>query len=173
MDAWIFGYGSLVWRPDMPVLERVPARLPGFARRFWQGSPDHRGTPQAPGRVVTLIDDPHGAVDGVLYRVERTVADEVLAKLDHREKAGYQRLSRSIEVPRGNVQGLVYYAAEGNPSWLGPAPLQVMASHIATSVGPSGSNRAYLLRLDEALRSMAVVDEHVAQLAEAVRALAR
>lgn len=170
-DAWIFGYGSLIWRPDMPVIERHAGRLQGFVRRFWQGSPDHRGTPEAPGRVVTLVPAPGGWVEGVVYRVEREVADEVLAALDVREQAGYARQVRSVALEVGTVEALVYYAAEGNPSWLGPAPLPQMAAHIARSAGPSGPNDAYLLELDAALSAMGVHDEHVTTLAQAVRRL--
>ena len=66
---WIFGYGSLVWRPDIPHDERRPAWIRGFARRFWQGSTDHRGVPEAPGRVVTLVRDEAARCWGAAYRV--------------------------------------------------------------------------------------------------------
>ena len=52
---WIFGYGSLMWTPGFPWLERRIGGIRGWARRFHQGSPDHRGTPEAPGRSLSLL----------------------------------------------------------------------------------------------------------------------
>ncbi len=74
-EVWLFGYGSLIWKADFPFLERRPAHIHGWARRFWQGSHDHRGTPEAPGRVATLVREPGAVCHGMAYRI----APEVLA----------------------------------------------------------------------------------------------
>ena len=88
---WIFGYGSLVWRPAFPFLEQRPALVHGFSRRFWQGSTDHRGVPGAPGRVVTLLSRPGSSCWGMAYRIEAGDAAAVFAQLDGREIGGYDR----------------------------------------------------------------------------------
>lgn len=170
---WIFGYGSLLFRPGFAFEERVPSALPGFVRRFFQGSPDHRGTPEAPGRVVTLAPEPGGRCIGVAYRVPAARWEEALLALDLREQGGYARIWREVFPLEGGapLSALVYYAAPDNPHYLGPAPLQEMARQIAASHGPSGANRDYLLQLAEALHALGAKDEHVAQLASCLRAL--
>lgn len=162
--TWIFGYGSLVWRPAFAFRERRPAVLEGYARRFWQGSTDHRGVPGAPGRVVTLVPNAGARCFGVAYRVDEAQRDEVLSRLDHREQGGYLRLTepvRFVDALRGEpARALVYFAAEGNPNWLGPAPLDVIAAEVQRSRGPSGENLEYVLELCEALRALDADDEH-------------
>lgn len=172
MRRWIFGYGSLVWRPGFDALEARLARLDGFSRRFWQGSPDHRGVPGAPGRVVTLVHDPGTHTIGMAYRVSEAVWEEVLPRLDHREQGGYARHDVELAlVPEGDVvTSLIYVAQEGNPHWLGPAPLDEMVAQIRRAVGPSGRNDDYLMQLDAWLRERGVDDPHVRELA---RRLAR
>lgn len=173
MPVRVFGYGSLVWRPDFPFTARWPARLPGWARRFWQGSPDHRGTPERPGRVATLVPDPAEVTVGLVYEVAPADAPAVLAGLDHRERAGFDRVEVLLEPLGGGppVPGLVYCATEDNPWFLGPAPLDQLAAHVATARGASGDNATYVLALDEALCALGVQDPHTAALAAAVRAL--
>lgn len=171
---WLFGYGSLIWRPAIPFVERRPAHAPGFERRFYQGSTDHRGLPGAPGRVVTLLPAPNARCTGVAYRIPDDRLDDVLRTLDHREQGGYTRLSLDIELvgsPSITVAALTYVATPDNPNWLGPAPLPAIARQIAHSHGPSGPNLEYLLRLAAALRELAADDPHVFALEREVLAL--
>jgi glutathione-specific gamma-glutamylcyclotransferase len=162
--AWIFGYGSLVWRPDFPFIEKRVAAIEGWERRFWQGSTDHRGVPGAPGRVVTLIESAGALCHGMAYRVESAVYEDVMATLDHREKGGYSLKSLALTYdgsPIGEPEAHVYIATEGNPNYLGPATLDHIAAQVRRSRGPSGHNAEYVTRLAEALRRMNAHDDHV------------
>ncbi|WP_428267306.1 gamma-glutamylcyclotransferase [Haliangium sp.] len=177
-DQWVFGYGSLVWRPAFPYRERRPGFICGYARRFWQASTDHRGTPEAPGRVVTLIAAPGAVCWGTAYRVAADQVPQVLTQLDHREQDGYERVTTQVTLQeragldaaptREYVDAVVYIAGIHNPSYLGPASLEEIAQIVRTRSGPSGTNREYVLRLAAALADMDADDEHVFELARRV-----
>ncbi|EGD88456.2 hypothetical protein H112_04931 [Trichophyton rubrum D6] len=105
-DLWVFGYGSLIWKPPPHYDQRVAGYIEGYVRRFWQASTDHRGSPEAPGRVVTVIErsfweslsDPQQDLErttdgslvwGAAYHIPASHAEEVSAYLDDREIDGY------------------------------------------------------------------------------------
>ena len=166
---WIFGYGSLVWRPSFPYDEMKPAYIRGWTRRFWQGSTDHRGIPGAPGRVVTLVRESESHCWGMAYRIAVAHEKSVLLHLDYREKGGYERHREPLHFLEGSDErplGLVYLAGEQNPNYLGPASLVEIASQVRDSHGPSGSNLEYVLRLARSLREMGAHDPHVFALEE-------
>src|SRR5205823_11445244 len=83
-DLWVFGYGSLMWRPDFPFVERVEARLVGAHRALCVYSFVHRGTAQRPGLVLGL--DRGGTCRGIAYRVSVTKRADVIAYLRKREQ---------------------------------------------------------------------------------------
>jgi len=98
----VFGYGSLIFKPPPHTIAQVPGFLKGYVRRFAQKSHDHRGTPENPGRVVTLIHkedwSAFSAADafpdddivwGIAYTIDSSHEAEVRAYLDYREQDGY------------------------------------------------------------------------------------
>ena len=159
---WIFGYGSLIWNPSFPYRDRRLARIDNWVRRFWQGSTDHRGVPGRPGRVVTLISEPAGDCWGVAYNCGKFGSQQVIKKLDLREKGGYHRESVKLNFIDGSTtKGLVYVAGSDNSDYLGPADEVDIVTQILLAQGPSGSNREYLRNLASSLRSLGVSDPHV------------
>lgn len=172
-DVWVFGYGSLIWRPDFPFEEARIATVAGWGRRFWQGSTDHRGVPGGPGRVVTLIEDPQSVCWGRAYLISAQSREEVINHLDYREKGGYSLHQTGMMFP-GTTQrpadGLIYIATPDNPNWLGDAPISEISAQVRSSVGPSGRNTEYVLELARALADMGADDPHVFDLARHVAA---
>lgn len=173
-DVWIFGYGSLIWRPAFPYMERRIATLPGYARRFWQESTDHRGTPIEPGRVVTLIHDPDATVVGVAYRVGPSDHGDVIGGLDLRERQGYEKVIARASLDDGTeAEVTAYIASPDNPHYVGPEDVETIACVCASATGPSGTNAEYVTQLQSALRTLGAIDPHVEEVALALETLRR
>jgi len=171
-DVWVFGYGSLVWRPGFDFAEKRPAIISGWVRRFWQGSTDHRGVPGAPGRVVTLEAANDGTCWGMAYRIAAPNVKSIMAALDYREKGGYSLEAVELKFHAGkpvSVEGLVYIGTPDNPNYLGPETAERIAVQVVASSGPSGPNDEYVLRLAEALRLLGADDPHVFEIEQFVQ----
>ncbi len=169
---WVFGYGSLIWRPDMPYVCAYWATAHQWARRFWQGSHDHRGTVDAPGRVLTLVPLVNAHCHGRVFGIPASEKEATLAALDYREKNGYERCELDVTTKElGDVTALTYVAPEHNEAWLGDASIHDISAHINTAKGPSGTNRDYVLSLHAALQSQGIDDEHISAVAETLLAM--
>ncbi len=166
---WLFGYGSILWKTGFQYEAMELCFVRDKARRFWQGSTDHRGTPEFPGRVVTLIDSPGEICWGIAYRLAESRVGQIVGELDYREKGGYVRTDVILELNNGNtIQAITYQAEPDNPNFLGTASIDEIAQQIAISSGPSGTNKEYILRLASTLTQNNIQDLHVIELAELV-----
>ncbi len=163
MPLLVFAYGSLIFRPSRFFGERRAAAVRGYRRAFRQASPDHRGTPDRPGRVVTLLREEGATCCGVVYEVRDAEIDPALAELDDRESAGYDRAEVIADV-RGwaaPARALTWIAPPSNPNHCAPAPIAQVAEVVRRARGKSGANVDYVLRLAEALRALGCADDEV------------
>ncbi|XP_039254734.1 putative glutathione-specific gamma-glutamylcyclotransferase 2 [Styela clava] len=171
---WIFGYGSLLWKADFPFVQKVIGYIEGFERKFWQSSEDHRGVPDNPGRVATLVEKVGGVVWGAAYKLPCDKSDEVLRHLDHREKGGYKTMKTTF-FPRDKTipsfELLIYIGTPDNPNFIGPETLHEISDVIVNAVGPSGPNVEYLLNLAEFVKTYIPEDKdsHLFGLEQLVR----
>lgn len=174
---WIFGYGSLMWKVDFPYSEKIIGYIKGYERRFYQFSTDHRGTPENPGRVVTLIPGSEDSkVYGIAYRIEDSDVDSVVKHLDYREKGGYERKTVRFYPKNKEMQPFdmtIYLASHENPNYAGHAEIDDIAKQVVQSIGPSGPNIDYVCNLAKIMREVVpeAQDDHLFELEAKVIAL--
>ncbi len=165
MDRWVFGYGSLMWRPGFDFIERRTAVLHGRRRAFCIYSVHHRGTYERPGLVLGLA--PGGSVRGAAYRVPEAVWPEVYAYLREREQPTetYFEAWREVKIDgNGRGQALIFLSDMGHSQWAGDLTLEQQAELIAGAKGLSGRNIDYLRDLVMHLREDGVRDRGMEQL---------
>ncbi|XP_066550633.1 glutathione-specific gamma-glutamylcyclotransferase 1 [Amia ocellicauda] len=166
-SLWIFGYGSLVWKPDFQFSRSKVGYIQGYKRRFWHGDNFHRGNNDMPGRVVTLVEDHDACTYGIAYEVTGSQIQESLKYLNVRENVLGGYVTKLVEfIPRADepsVLALVYIATSDNPIYLGPATSEEIAAQIVVSSGKTGHNVEYLFRLADFMRLYCpeVEDDHL------------
>ena len=151
---WVFGYGSLMWDPGFPHVERRLAHVVGYERRFCLWSIRYRGTPGAPGLVLGLDATPDGSCTGIAFRVAPGSIGETRAYLEEREMVSYAY--REVLLPvvlldengasGGPVDALTYVMDPSHPQYAAGLSDQECAEVIAASSGARGANREYLDR---------------------------
>jgi cation transport protein ChaC len=171
-DLWVFGYGSLMWRPGFDFAETRPARLFGWHRALCVYSWHHRGTERRPGLVLGL--DRGGSCHGVAYRVSESKADEVVAYLRAREQVTrvYIEAYRPVHLLDAGSQvpaALVYLIDRTHQQYAGALSKETQLAFAADSAGVSGHNRDYVLSTADQLAELGIRDDTIAWLAEQLR----
>jgi cation transport protein ChaC len=167
-DLWVFGYGSLMWRPGFESIEQVPARLIGEHRALCVYSFDHRGTPEKPGLVLGL--DRGGACRGVAFRVASKLRDQTVEYLRGREQTTnvYREVLRSVWLhnePRQRVSALTFVVDRGHVQYAGRLSLAEQLRFVQQGHGRSGNNRDYVLSTVRSIEAQGFRDEQLHRLA--------
>lgn len=172
-DLWVFGYGSLMWRPGFPHCERHVASLHGYHRALCVFSHVHRGTPEAPGLVLGL--DRGGRCRGVAFRVAAADAPATLAYLREREQVTAVYLERRVRARLDDgriVPAVTYVVDRGHPQYAGPLPADELLRLVRQGIGVSGANPDYVRATHEHLIEMGVSDPILAAVAAGLAASA-
>ena len=167
-DLWVFGYGSLMWRPGFEFIEQVPARLIGEHRALCVYSFDHRGTPEKPGLVLGL--DRGGACRGVAFRVASKHRNDTVDYLRGREQTTnvYREVMRSVWLEnqaRERISALTYVVDRGHVQYAGRLSLIEQLRYVQQGHGRSGNNRDYVLATVKSIEAQGFRDAQLHQLA--------
>ena len=167
-DLWVFGYGSLMWRPGFDFIEQVPARLIGEHRALCVYSFVHRGTPEKPGLVLGL--DRGGACRGIAFRVVAKQRGAIVAYLREREQVTsvYREVMRSVWLEnetRQRVSALAYVVDRSHVQYAGRLSLAEQLRHVRQGHGQSGPNHEYVLATVKAIEAQGFRDRQLHQLA--------
>lgn len=176
-DLWVFGYGSLMWRPGFPVKAQCAARLYGYHRSFCVFSHVHRGTPEKPGLVFGL--DRGGACRGLAFRVDAAHAEATRRYLMEREQVTsvYLDVTRRIRLLGAAVDGregpsevdaLCFIVDRAHAQYAGKLSFEQQVELIARGEGQSGKNPEYLANTVAHLEEMGIGDEGLRKLWHAV-----
>ncbi|QDZ02999.1 gamma-glutamylcyclotransferase [Nitratireductor mangrovi] len=170
-DFWVFGYGSLIWRPGFAHVETRRARLHGFRRALCVRSYVHRGTPERPGLVLGL--DRGGSCVGLAFRVPGDLREEVVAYLRQRELVTNVYVERILPITLDHgerVEGLSYVVDRGHEQYAGRLDAGHAAEAVIGAVGQSGRNEEYVLNTVEHLAALGIRDHWLEDVARRVKA---
>ena len=166
-DLWVFGYGSLMWRPGFLYEEAVHATLLGAHRALCIYSVVHRGTPQHPGLVLGL--DKGGTCEGVAFRVPARCRHATLSYLRRREQVSnvyrpvLRWVSLKVDEPQ-TAKALCYMVNRNHRQYAGALPVMEQVHLVRRSKGRSGKNTDYVMNTVRHLRECGVVDARLERL---------
>jgi glutathione-specific gamma-glutamylcyclotransferase len=168
-DLWIFGYASLIWRPELEFEEHHPAVVHGWHRALRMRSRVNRGTPERPGLVFALVAG--GSCRGVVYRIARECADVELERLWLREMPTgvYDPKWLPCRTPRGNVDALAFTLSRRSPSYVPTLSDDEILHILRAASGRYGTTLQYLMETARSLHERGVRDREIERLVALAR----
>lgn len=166
--VWVFGYGSLIWNPEMSVAEDLAAVLADYRRELCIEAIVHRGTPDCPGLVLGICRHEGALCEGHAFRLDEGQLDESLHRLIERELVTdcYLPLWVPVDLADGRrVSALTMVVNESHPQYVQPS-LDEKERMIRHAVGGRGSSRDYLLNIARHLQSSGIADAEIDALFE-------
>ena len=163
-DVWIYGYGSLIWRPEFDYLERRLATLRGHHRALCLWSRVNRGTPDCPGLVFALMAG--GSCDGLALRVPHDQVEDLMPRLWAREMPNpvYDPKWLRARTPQGVVSALAFTLSRKSPSHTGELPPERYRDIFARSCGRYGTTLDYARLTFDGLKSHGIHDHALEKL---------
>lgn len=163
-DLWVFGYASLIWRPEFDAAEVRPAQVRGWHRAFRMRSRVNRGTPDQPGLVFALVSG--GMCHGVVFRIPRAQAEAELVRLWAREMPTgvYDARWLQCRTDAGAVRALAFTLSRRSPNFIDRIDDAQMLHILQHARGRYGSTLDYLLQTEAALRHRQVRDREIERL---------
>ncbi len=161
-DLWVFGYGSLMWRPGFEAAEARPALLHGWHRSFCVYSRHYRGTPERPGLVLGL--NRGGSCRGLALRVHAPQAEAVIDYLNERELVNYAYVARDVAVTLDDGRRVGCYTFVADPHhrlYAGDLGIEQTAAIVMEAEGRAGLNRDYLINTVRQLETHGFADRHL------------
>ncbi|MBV6273017.1 gamma-glutamylcyclotransferase [Alcaligenaceae bacterium CGII-47] len=167
-DIWVFGYGSLIWRPEFDYIESRSARVHGYHRSLCIWSRVNRGTPEQPGLVFGL--DTGGSCQGKVFRVSATDAAQSLIALWRREMPSAAYIPRwlNCHTSQGPIQGLVFTTDRKRDGYVPSLPIDQIVPIVHRGHGRYGACTDYVLQTAEALERAGIVDRKLRAIARAL-----
>jgi len=168
-DLWVFGYASLIWRPEFEFDEHRMAMVRGWHRCFRMRSRVNRGTPEVPGLVFALVSG--GSCRGMVYRIPRARANDELDRLWLREMPTgvYDPRWLPCDTAHGRVTALGFTLSRRSPNFLPHIADEEMVTVLRHARGRYGTTLEYMVKTADALHARGMLDRELARLVRLAR----
>ena len=165
-DLWIFGYGSLIWRPEFEFVEQRAASLEGYHRSLCLWSRINRGTPETPGLVFGL--EQTGVCQGMVFKIAGQNVEQTFDAVWKREMGtgAYLPSWLTCATPLGNVKAMAFVIDRNGPAYVKQPPEDDLVESICRAYGTYGSCFDYVTQTAVSLKAAGICDEHLAALTE-------